>query len=163
MASTRRATFGGGTTASADQGSCVPHDRSGGTQNASSPGASVAVGAPVYRGRMDPEAVRARLEDERRRALGQLRSSDAGFDEIVAAARDSNLDDEHDPEGATIAVERSMISSLGDAARRRLAQVDAALVRLDDGSYGTCVACGRPIGAGRLEALPATPVCVACA
>ncbi len=111
---------------------------------------------------MDPEVARARLVEERRRALGQLRSSDASFDEIVAAARDSNLDDEHDPEGTTIAVERSMISSLGDAARRRLAQVDAALVRVDDGSYGTCTTCGRAIAAGRLEALPATPVCVSC-
>lgn len=111
---------------------------------------------------MDPEVVRARLADERRRALGQLRSSDASFDEIVAAARDSNLDDEHDPEGTTIAVERSMISSLGDAARRRLAQVDAAAARLEDGTYGTCTTCGRPIAAGRLEALPSTTVCVAC-
>lgn len=44
-----------------------------------------------------------------------------------------------------------------------LADIDAAEQRLDDGRYGICTACSRPIAAERLDALPATPYCVDCA
>lgn len=47
-------------------------------------------------------------------------------------------------------------------ATRELAQVAAALKRLDDGSYGFCLDCGEPIAGQRLLALPATPLCAAC-
>lgn len=46
------------------------------------------------------------------------------------------------------------------SAEHRLQQVDDALVRLDDGTYGTCEVCEGPIGAARLEALPFTTVCL---
>ncbi len=95
--------------------------------------------------------------------LSRLRALDATFDDIVDAARDSNLDDEHDPEGATIAADRSMVSALAQAARRQLAEIDAALARLDDGTYETCLQCGTPIPAGRLEARPAATLCITCA
>lgn len=87
----------------------------------------------------------------------------ADFDEVVAASKDTNADDEHDPEGATIAFERSQVGALVRAARDRLAEVDAAVARLDDGTYGTCEGCGRPIARERLAALPTARRCVACA
>ena len=49
-----------------------------------------------------------------------------------------------------------------EQATRELAQVAAALKRLDDGSYGLCLDCGEPIAEQRLLALPATPLCAAC-
>ena len=52
--------------------------------------------------------------------------------------------------------------ALGDRSRIALAATDAALARLDAGTYGTCTACGRRIGAERLEALPAAALCIDC-
>lgn len=85
------------------------------------------------------------------------------FDGIVEATSDVATDDEHDPEGNTIAWERQQIAALLDEARNTLADIDAAERRIDDGLYGTCATCGLEIAAERLVALPATPVCVSCA
>jgi RNA polymerase-binding protein DksA len=52
--------------------------------------------------------------------------------------------------------------ALRDHDHQRLAVVDAALERLDAGTYGLCTACHRPIPADRLEALPWTPTCIDC-
>jgi RNA polymerase-binding transcription factor DksA len=81
----------------------------------------------------------------------------------VAASRSSNADDEHDPEGATIAFERQQVAALLDQARRRLADVETALERRAAGSYGICETCGRPIAPERLAARPAARTCIACA
>ena len=82
---------------------------------------------------------------------------------MVAASRDTNADDEHDPEGATIAFERSQIGALRRQADHHLAEVEAALVRLDDGTYGVCESCGQPIAEGRLEVRPVARTCITCA
>ncbi|MBE0009442.1 MULTISPECIES: TraR/DksA family transcriptional regulator [unclassified Arthrobacter] len=80
----------------------------------------------------------------------------------VSAARDnSNVDDEHDPEGTTIASELSQMSVLSRAAATRAAEIQAALERLDHGTYGRCVFCGDPIAVGRLDARPWTAFCIA--
>lgn len=84
-------------------------------------------------------------------------------DEVVAASLNANADDEHDPEGATIAFERSQVDSLIVRARRQLAEVKAAVERLEAGTYGVCEVCGRPVGEERLEARPAARTCVDCA
>jgi DnaK suppressor protein len=65
--------------------------------------------------------------------------------------------------GATLAFERQHVAALAQAAREHLADIDAALARLADGSYGTCRACGQPIGAERLAARPAARTCIGCA
>jgi DnaK suppressor protein len=81
----------------------------------------------------------------------------------VEASRDSNADDEHDPEGATIAFERSQLSALLRQAREHLDEVEAAQRRLRDGSYGRCEVCGAAIAAARLAARPVASTCVGCA
>ncbi len=53
--------------------------------------------------------------------------------------------------------------ALRDRSRIELNQVETALRRLDDGTYGTCTSCGNPIAPERLEAIPWTPVCIECA
>jgi DnaK suppressor protein len=85
------------------------------------------------------------------------------FDELVAASVGSNADDEHDPEGATIAFERSQLDALVRQAREQLAEIDAAEDRLAQGRYGLCETCGQPIALGRLEARPTARTCIACA
>jgi DnaK suppressor protein len=106
---------------------------------------------------------RARLEEERGVVLRRLAALRGDHDDFVAASRDTNADDEHDPEGATIAFERSQVDALLRQAQRRLAELDAASARLDAGTYGRCERCGRPIDPARLDARPEARTCVACA
>ncbi len=110
----------------------------------------------------EPDGTGVALAVARERALARLAALEREFGGIVAAARDAGTDDEHDPEGATLAYERQHVAALADAARTGLAEIDAALARLADGSYGICQACGRPISAQRLTARPAARTCVGC-
>ena len=110
-----------------------------------------------------PESLRAALLEERARVVRRLDGLAADFEETVAASRDSNADDEHDPEGHTIAFERSQVTSLSRRLEQHLAEVDAALARLAVGTYGVCQGCGEPIDPARLEARPGARECIACA
>lgn len=85
------------------------------------------------------------------------------IDRATEAAAGSNVDDEHDPEGATLAFERAQAVALLDQARCQLAELDRAAERVGAGTYATCERCGDPIGAARLEARPSASTCVACA
>lgn len=106
---------------------------------------------------------RERLIADREAVQQRLAGLEREFAGLVESASQANADDEHDPEGATIAFERQYVAALIGQARERLAQIDAALRRLDEGSYGICERCGQPIGAERLEARPAASTCVRCA
>lgn len=105
----------------------------------------------------DPAAA---LGEERERTRERLAGLTGDYAGIVEASVDSNADDEHDPEGATIAYERSQVAALIDQAEQHLAEIDAAEVRIADGTYGTCVVCGRPIPDERLEARPTAKTCI---
>jgi RNA polymerase-binding protein DksA len=109
------------------------------------------------------DKARGLLEGERQKELQRLASLTGDYDEVVTAARDTNADDEHDPEGATIAFERSQVGALVRQAKDHLAEVEAALARLDAGTYGTCERCGEPIAEDRLEARPVARTCIGCA
>ena len=85
------------------------------------------------------------------------------FDGDVAASADSNADDEHDPEGATIAFERAQLVAVLKRATVDLDELDAAVRRVDEGTYGACERCGLPIAPARLEARPAARRCIGCA
>ena len=95
--------------------------------------------------------------------LAQIAALTREFDEVVAASKSSNADDEHDPEGATIAFERQQVAALIAQAQQRLTDVDAALARAAAGDYGTCDSCGRPIAPERLAARPQARTCITCA
>jgi RNA polymerase-binding transcription factor DksA len=107
--------------------------------------------------------VRERLEEEARRARERVVALEREFAGLAEAASAAGTDDEHDPEGATLAFERQHAAALLAAAREQVAAVDAALARLAAGRYGVCERCGQPIGAGRLEARPAATTCIRCA
>ena len=105
----------------------------------------------------------SRLNELRTAVIQRAASLASSFDGIVEATRDVATDDEHDPEGHTIAWERQQIAALIDEARITLADIKATQQRLANGLYGTCTICRLNIPVERLDALPATPTCVHCA
>jgi DnaK suppressor protein len=105
----------------------------------------------------------ADLTRARAETLAQIAALTAEFDGVVAASASSNADDEHDPEGATIAFERQQVAALLEQARQRLVDVDAALARAQAGDYGRCAECGREIAPERLAARPHARTCIGCA
>ena len=105
------------------------------------------------------DALAQALQDARERVVS-LRAARA---EIVAATEGANTDDEHDPEGATIAFEREQLTALIAQAEQSVAAAEQALAARAAGTYGTCQSCGRPIGQERLEARPSATTCIACA
>jgi len=107
----------------------------------------------------DPETLR-RLREQTAAEVATLEGDLLG---LFEASRSSNADDEHDPEGATIGFERAQLTAILDASRRHLADLDLALRRSADGTYGVCEVCGRPIPAERMAARPSARTCVGCA
>lgn len=105
----------------------------------------------------------ARIEGARERTARRLSDLTEAFDAIVASSDAANLDDEHDPEGATVGFERAQVWALLERARAELAELDGAFARIEGGSYGACEVCGAPIAAERLAAQPAARACVGCA
>jgi RNA polymerase-binding transcription factor DksA len=112
---------------------------------------------------MDPADVDARLRSELAGTLDRIAALEAAFDDVVRGAEDVATDDEHDPEGHTIAFERQQVASLLDESRIRAGELAAAIGRVEVGTYGVCERCGRMIGRDRLEALPAARLCIDCA
>ena len=108
-------------------------------------------------------AIRDALDAERRDTLARITALRREFDGIVESSAGVATDDEHDPEGATIAFERAQLAALLDQAGSHLAELDDARERLRQGRYGRCERCGRPIAAGRLAARPAARTCITCA
>jgi RNA polymerase-binding transcription factor DksA len=100
------------------------------------------------------------LERDRVTELERLAALRREFDDVVDAAEGANGDDEHDPEGLTIAYERSQIAAFITQAEEHLAEIEAAQRRVEEGTYGLCEVCGRPIPTGRLEARPTATTCV---
>jgi DnaK suppressor protein len=110
-----------------------------------------------------PAAPRELLTAERASALARLAGLEREFTGLVESSGQAGTDEEHDPEGATLAFEREHVAALLGQARGRLTEIEAALRKLDEGGYGVCDGCGQPIGAARLAARPATPLCLRCA
>ena len=108
-------------------------------------------------------SVRETLEEQGRRARERVAALEREFAGLAEAASSAGTDDEHDPEGATLAFERQHAAALLEAAREQVAAVGAALERLEQGRYGVCERCGRPIGEDRLAARPAARTCIGCA
>jgi RNA polymerase-binding transcription factor DksA len=112
---------------------------------------------------VEQEGVREVLLAERERARERVAALEREFAGLAEAASAAGTDDEHDPEGATLAFERQHTAALLETAREQAVAVDVALGRLAAGGYGRCDRCGRPIGAERLAARPAALTCIRCA
>jgi DnaK suppressor protein len=112
---------------------------------------------------MDESIVRDTLRAERAAAVARITAMTSEFDGIVADSLHSNADDEHDPEGSTIAYERAQVAALIAGAQSNLDDLDQALARLSAGCYSVCEGCGEQISPERLAALPAVRTCFECA
>ena len=110
---------------------------------------------------VDTAHFRSKLEDERGRVVGaleNLRSENSGsMDDEV----DESHFDNHLAETASVTTDREIDYSLEENEARVLAAIDAALKRIDNGTYGRCDRCGQPIEPERLEALPWATLCIA--
>lgn len=112
---------------------------------------------------VDRVGARALLDRQRAEVVARLAALEAERAAMVAQVVQDPPDDEHDPEGATVGFEHARTRALRDDAVARLAELDDALARVDDGSYGTCQRCGSAIPDARLHARPTARTCVSCA
>jgi len=94
------------------------------------------------------------LESERDRLVGEL--ADLGHGDGILPSYDSNFADT-----SQVTAERGEAEALATELADTLAEVQAALGRLDAGTYGTCLVCGSEISAERLDALPMASTCIA--
>lgn len=112
---------------------------------------------------IDMDEARALLAQERERALARIAALGRGIASIDEATSLTATDDEHDPEGSTIAFERTQARTLLADTEDQIREIDAAARRIDDGTYGLCEVCGGTIATPRLRARPAARMCIACA
>jgi len=95
--------------------------------------------------------LRASLEEER----GQLQAQLAEFDDEGDLSYDENFAD-----SAQVAGQQGANRALTGQLKENLSEVERALQKMDDGTYGICERCGKEIAEARLEAMPATPFCI---
>jgi|SRR4051794_5761693 len=115
--------------------------------------------------KINTEKFRKRLLAERERIEQQMRrveSTDEADSQEDAVGELSHYDD-HMADAATETFEREKDMAIEESLRLLLEQVNAALVKVDDGTYGQCDRCHKPIAPGRIEALPYATLCIECA
>ena len=113
---------------------------------------------------VDTERFRGILEEERQRvqdAISYLHEETPGSledetEEIVGGA------DNHLGDTATATLDREIDYSLEENSEHVLQEIDAALRRIEDGTFGICETCGEPISEERLEAIPYATQCIDC-
>ena len=112
---------------------------------------------------METEQARQRLDDERARLEG-VRATFAEENLSDESETDSLSElssyDQHQADVGTETFEREKDLSILERVESELVDIEHAMRRLEDGTYGTCEACGRPIDEARLEAMPATRLCL---
>lgn len=100
--------------------------------------------------------LRASLEAEQAGLIRQL--ADMGFGESGALTFDQNFAD-----SSQVTAERGEAEALAGSLKESLSEVQHALGKFDEGTYGVCERCGQPIAPDRLEAMPAARLCMNCA
>lgn len=112
---------------------------------------------------MNPTTARTLLQAERRRLeelflIVSKQGRDEG--EIPAVGSELSSNDQHPADLATDTFERARDVSIAQRVEAELTDVARALQRINEGTYGTCEACGRKVDEARLQVLPATRFCV---
>jgi len=109
---------------------------------------------------IDANAFRERLERERER-LAQARQAVNHTESVLEETGDLAIGaGDHLADSASETFMRELDGGLDENAEHVLAEIDAALGRIEDGTFGTCTVCGRPIGEERLEAVPYATLCI---
>jgi RNA polymerase-binding transcription factor DksA len=110
---------------------------------------------------MDTPAARQLLEAERARLTEIIDAAGHNLADLeVAEQPELSLPDQHPADAASELGERETQQATNELVEADLREVDAAVMRLEAGTYGVCEACGRPIADERLEALPAARLCI---
>jgi RNA polymerase-binding protein DksA len=110
---------------------------------------------------IDTEHFRRRLLEERKRVVDAIENLHAENPGSIADEMDEpTFQDNHLGDIATVTFDREMASTLEDNSTHVLTEIDGALRRMEDGTYGLCERCGEPIGGERLEALPWATLCI---
>ena len=115
---------------------------------------------------LDTEHFRGLLLDERRRidhAIAGLREGHPGSMEDEAEEVNGGVDTDDFGDTASITLGREIDYTLGEHSQAVLGEIDAALARIEAGTYGACTRCGSEISVGRLEAHPWASLCIDCA
>jgi RNA polymerase-binding protein DksA len=127
--------------------------------------AATAAPRPTRRGRKpltpaERDEMKGVLLGERRRLVREIAVAVEDLNELLRDSGDGSGDDQAD--AGSKAFEREQEMSVANNSRDLLVQVEHALQRIADGTYGTCESCGLPIGKMRLEAFPRATLCVDC-
>lgn len=105
------------------------------------------------------QEIRRRLDDERSHLVAQL--ADMGIDPATGTPDGDRFDQGFADSGQSTA-EKARVLSMAEEMLGTVKEVDAAIARMQDGTYGTCENCGKPIGDERLDARPVARLCLDC-
>ncbi|MCL5736693.1 MAG: TraR/DksA C4-type zinc finger protein [Actinobacteria bacterium] len=111
---------------------------------------------------MDREVLKRRLLLERRRLELEIRELDADLSESLEESSEESPYDQHMAETAGVTLDREIDLSLEENTMASIAQIDRALGKLENGSYGFCDRCGKPIPEERLDVAPFATLCIDC-
>lgn len=111
---------------------------------------------------LDTGHFKQRLQQERQRAQEALDYLHEENQSQLDDDREEIQSDNHPGDMATATFDRELDYTLEENVERALAEIDAALRRIEEGTYGLCVNCGQPIAPERLEALPWATLCIDC-
>ena len=110
---------------------------------------------------LDLDHVRRELEVERERLRSALESVNHTVSLMEETGDLSIGSGDHIADSASETFMRELDEGLEENAGHLLAEIDEALRQIDEGTYGTCLACGGPIGEARLQAVPYATLCIA--
>jgi len=106
--------------------------------------------------------LKAALEAERAQILLEIEEYELEGQESLSDVSGENNYRDHMADQGTATFSRELDMTLEDNARENLARIDAALARIETGTYGICTRCGAAIPADRLDAMPAAELCIIC-
>ena len=108
------------------------------------------------------QGLRAALEAERDRLTDEIEEYEREDQETLSDVSGENNYRDHMADQGSATFSRELDMTLEGQARDSLAQIERALARMDDGTYGVCARCGNVIPSERLEAMPEAELCVSC-
>jgi DnaK suppressor protein len=111
---------------------------------------------------MEPDELRRALLAERERLDREVKEFESDMADSLDRSSGESAYDQHMAEMASVTLEREIDLALEDSVRSALAKIDRAIAKLEEGTYGRCDTCGRPIGEDRLTAAPYATLCLDC-
>jgi RNA polymerase-binding transcription factor len=111
---------------------------------------------------VDVQRFKELLEEERRRVLDAIDYLHKEHPGSIEDETEDETTDDHIAETATATLDREIDYTLEENSEHVLSEIEGALERIEEGTYGTCVNCGKPIAEERLAAIPWATYCIDC-